>query len=406
MKKLLTVLLAALLICGSAALPRMAAAEEKTPAEYGFNTLKDVFGYESPSYSLYGDVYILVFSKDDAYYRAVADVPADVYEKLDALDFFDENYEANQKALLQDLPIRSIIDLTEALLSPEDLDALKGKTGQELTDMGFVPQGSYGFWEDGTMFYLVKGPFAYEVNFVEALEPQDNPNIPEVMAPLTVKSAAFAGVSAYATEVDFDIHGSPVWEYWEEPEAVFYEIPEIPVAESAFRTLADAFAVRGEEYSSSLSYERFALAFPLNGAYYRVEADIPEEVADQLDAIDFFDEERDEKQEALLGPLPVTRVGDLSAGIPPQEELDALKGLTGQELLDMGFDYGMGYMFGESSEMYLTWGLYEYHIYYREKVSEADDYEAILDELMQVLTVDRVEFFGLSGICSDPDLLW
>ena len=35
-----------------------------------------------------------------------------------------------------------------------------------------------------------------------------------------------------------------------------------------------------------------------------------------------------------------------------------------------------------------------------------ENYDEALDELMPTLTVEKVEFFMLSGICSDPDLNW
>ena len=99
-------------------------------------------------------------------------------------------------------------------------------------------------------------------------------------------------------------------------------------------------------------------------------------------------------------------VGNLTDGIPPQDELDVLIGLTGQDLLDMGFAYGSGYSFWDKAEMYLVQGLYEYHICFNEKVPEMENYDEALDELMPTLTVEKVEFFMPDGICSDPDLNW
>ena len=170
--------------------------------------------------------------------------------------------------------------------------------------------------------------------------------------------------------------------------------------------MADVFAAMGEAYSYSYIPERFAAAFALNDVYYRVEAELPEGMYEQIEAIDFFDETREEQLKAMLSPLPVTRVGDLTSGILTQEELDALVGLTGQDLLDMGFEYGMGYSFWDKAEMYLENGLYEYHFFFNETVPEMEDYDAALDEIMQTLTVAKAEFFQLSSVCSDPDLLW
>ena len=277
--------------------------------------------------------------------------------------------------------------------------------------MGFVPQGSYGFGDGSSFVYLDKGPFSYQIDFKEKdVELTDgDPNLAEIIRPLTVKQASFNGdLSDYATWEVFDINGGRSLEDYESfyTETVFYEIPEIPLEDSPFKTLADVFAAEGELYAFSISPDKFASAFPVDGVYYRVEAEIPADVYEKLDAIDFFDETREEQEQALLSPLPVTRVGDLSNGIPAKEELDALVGLTGQDLLEMGFEYGSGYSFWDKAEMYLVQGLYEYHVYFNEKVPEMENYDEVMDELMPTLTVEKVEFFMPAGICSDTDLVW
>ena len=72
----------------------------------------------------------------------------------------------------------------------------------------------------------------------------------------------------------------------------------------------------------------------------------------------------------------------------------------------MGFAYGSGYSFFDKAEMYLVKDLCEYHFYFNETVPEREDYDEALDEIMQGLTVAKVEFFQLSEICSDPDLAY
>ena len=326
-------------------------------------------------------------------------------------DFFDPDKDAKTKALLSDVPIRALYVLSDALLSKAELKDLKGKTGQDLLDMGFVPQGSYGFGDGVSFVFLDKGPFSYQIDFKEkdVTVTGDDPNLAEIIRPLTVKEASFNGnLSDYATQESFDITGGRSLEEYESffTAKDFYEIPEIPVEESPFKTLADVFAAMGELYSFSTAPDKFAIAFPVDGVYYRVEADIPADVYEKLDAIDFFDETRVEQEQALLGPLPVTRVGNLTDGIPPQEELDVLIGLTGQDLLDMGFEYGMGYSFWDKAEFYLEKDLFEYHVYFNEKVPEMEDYDAVLNEILASLTVDKAEISGLSNVCSDPNLIW
>ncbi len=443
MKKLLTILLAALLLLSAAACTNDQDPAETAPAETvqppaqtsasaegpkateepkaEFKTLGDIWDFESPGYGMEGDQYARVFLADGVYYRAEALIPQEVSEKLDAIDFFDEAREQKEKALLTDLPILKIYNLSEVMLSQSDLNALAGKTGQDLLDMGFVPQGSYGFNETEKISWasLDKGPFTYQVDFTEYVSVDDNPNVAEVIRPLTVKAVAWEGnLSQYATAADFDINGSPsLADYeamFEAPERVFYPIPEIPLEDSPFKTLADVYAVINQTddeggtpaYSYGMSDALFAAAFEADGACYRVEAEIPSDISAQLDAIDFFDEKRDEKYEALLSPLPVTRVGDLSACRLTPAELDALAGKTGQELLDMGFEYGSGYSFWETTQFYMDHGLFSYIVYMNEKVPEMEDYDAVLDELFRPMTVQKAEVDGITQIASDIDLFW
>ncbi len=375
------------------------------PAEC--RTIGDVMDYDSPSSGAFEDLFIYVFEADGAFYRAEADITPDIFQQMFDIDFFDPDKDQKTRDLVKDLPIKKLYNLSEVLLSQADLDALTGKTGQELLDMGFVPSGSYGFGEDVSLAYLVKGPFEYEIEFVEHVTPGEDPNVAEVIRPMTVKIGRFNSVSDYAVEHDFDLHGGPTLEEDNDVQTS-YDILEIPLEESEFKTLADAFACKWEYagYSVNETKDTFVYVFQKDGVYYRVEADMTPELDEQLDALDFFDEQYDEKMAALLGDQPIRRVANLSAGIPSQEELDALIGMTGQELLDMGFGYGSGYSFDSEAEIYLELGLYEYHFYFNEKVPKHDDYDAVLDDIMKSLTVKKAEFFRLTDVCTDPDLAY
>ena len=208
MKKVLTVLLIALLILSAAACAKNTPASSSVDLTQ-WKTLGDIWEYEFWGSVVEEGTYIRAFKAEDGYYRVETDVPQDVAEKLDAIDFFDKTGEEQEKALMKDLPIKTIINLSEVLLSQSDLDALAGKTGQELLDMGFVPQGSKGFSTQEQLSWatLEKGPFVYEVTFQEYVDVDDDPNIAAVIRPLTVKSAELVGLSQYSTEKEFDING-------------------------------------------------------------------------------------------------------------------------------------------------------------------------------------------------------
>lgn len=174
-----------------------------------WKTLGDIWEFESPTSGSEENCYIRVFEADGVYYRAEADVPQDVLEKLYTIDFFDETGEAQEKELMKDLPITKVCNLSEAMLSQSELDALAGKTGQELLDMGFVPGGSYGFsaQEQISWASMEKGPFEYEVEFHEYVDVDEDPNVAAVIRPLTVKSVTLFGISQYASGKAFDING-------------------------------------------------------------------------------------------------------------------------------------------------------------------------------------------------------
>ncbi len=220
-------MLIALLILSAAACtkntePAAPNAETAAPASSAEDLTKwktpgDIWGFESFSSGIEGDLYIRIFKTDDVYYRVETAVSQDLAEKLYAIDYFDETKEAQQKELLKDLPIQKINNLSEALFSQSELDALAGKTGQELLDMGFVPTNSYGFGtqEQVSRASMEKGPFEYEVRFKEYVDVDEDPNVAAVIRPLTVKSVTLFGVSQYSFEKDFDINGGRTLEDYE-----------------------------------------------------------------------------------------------------------------------------------------------------------------------------------------------
>ena len=286
MKKLLTILLAALLILGAAACAKKD--EPAAPASTGtelsqWKTLGDVWAFESPSYGCEESRYVRLFTVDGLFYRADAALTEEQFQQLMDIDIFDPEAEQKTKALVAELPIEHLYTLTDVLLSQAELDALKGKTGQELLDMGFVPQGSYGFSEAEKISWasLDKGPFEYKIDFVEQLTVKGDPNVAEVIRPLTVKAAAWeGGLSEYAMAADFDLHGGrSLADYeamFEEPEQIFYSIPEIPLEDSPFKTLADVYAVLNQtndeggtpSYSSGVSETMYAAAFEKKNAAF------------------------------------------------------------------------------------------------------------------------------------------
>jgi len=171
-----------------------AAQETQTPEaadNAGFHTMADVFAYDSDNYAFGDDYYIYVFEKDGIIYRATAKFPTDVSEKVAAIDIFDEQYDAKVREAVAPLEIEKLDNLTEMIPPQEELDALVGKTGQDLLDAGWT---IWSYQLDIMEFGLHHGPFAFTVVFDGELEMTDSFDEYAAIAPLTIKSVTYDGI--------------------------------------------------------------------------------------------------------------------------------------------------------------------------------------------------------------------
>jgi hypothetical protein len=146
---------------------------------------------------------VYAFKYGDKYYRVIADISGDVEQAYMDVDIVKEGYEDKQNEILAPIEITSIEDLNEQILSQDDLDALAGKTGQELVDDGWTYQGSYML--DSMEVYMCYGPFQYIVVFDGSVEggDQDDFDIQAATKDLKVKSAEFSSLGD-ATEIEDD----------------------------------------------------------------------------------------------------------------------------------------------------------------------------------------------------------
>lgn len=177
MKKVISILLAIVLsvtmlaACGNSgngsgsgsASGAGSATDEKAVIE-SLTTLGDAIALESSEKqtAVYDGKAIYAFKLGDTYYRVRASIsPEDEQAYMD-IDYMDDDYEEQQKKILSPLVIDQIDDLSLQMLSQEELDALVGKTGQDLQDAGWTYSGhdleTMEFWMD-------YGPFDYTVTF-------------------------------------------------------------------------------------------------------------------------------------------------------------------------------------------------------------------------------------------------
>ncbi len=104
------------------------------------------------------------------------------------------------------------------------------------------------------------------------------------------------------------------------------------------KTLADVYAIESDDFMEAYDPEYYACYYSADGVYTRVAADMPEGLYDQIDAISYEDETRDEQVKELLGPVEIKQVDDISALRPSDEACAELVGMTAKELQDAGYE--------------------------------------------------------------------
>lgn len=199
MKKTIAMLLISLMAmslltgCGAGGSSSPAAASGAEAADtLPFQTVGDVLSYEENRQYAYDETsFVYAFELDGTCYRAVAELTPEVSKALNELDILDESHDEKMAELVSPLEISRLDNLTEQMPSQEELDALVGKTGQELLDNGWT---SGGYNLDEGEFWLNKGAYAYTVTFNETVEQTEDFDEYEAIAPLTVKSVTCTGI--------------------------------------------------------------------------------------------------------------------------------------------------------------------------------------------------------------------
>lgn len=168
-----------------------------------WKTLGDALAHDSGTNSSAGwngERYVTVFSAGDSVVRVVAKLDPQSYEKLEALDMTQADYEQKFMEVMGGLELESAEDLTEQKLSKEELDAYVGKTAQDLANDGFTFESYWMYGGNETGVTMAKGPLAYNVTFnVTISDSQTEDNGASVMGS-TVVAMEYAGASMNATD--------------------------------------------------------------------------------------------------------------------------------------------------------------------------------------------------------------
>ena len=158
--------------------------------------------------STYAKAYVYVFEHEGVFWRLTAELNAEESAALSELDILAEDYAEKEKELLAPLAVTKCENLNPMMLSEEEMNALVGKTGEDLLNDGWTAGNYYNL--DDMEFNLEYSPFSYNVVFeaVEKLENTDDFDELEAIRPLKIKSVVFGGVGGSATDLP---------EYYEAP---------------------------------------------------------------------------------------------------------------------------------------------------------------------------------------------
>ena len=174
-----------------------------------------------------------------------------------------------------------------------------------------------------------------------------------------------------------------------------------PAGSSEEHVELDSVTALGEllglpNYGTAAYEDRYIYAFEQDGDIYRAVAKMPAEVSRAVFELDFDDADYTEKLSELISPLPVDRIDNLSAGLPTQEELDALVGKSGEELLNDGWHcWSWNY---DSMEFSMDHGVYSYNVVFEGAADKSADFT---EEALKPLTVKSVTCTGVG----DPTAL-
>jgi hypothetical protein len=178
-------------------------------------------------------------------------------------------------------------------------------------------------------------------------------------------------------------------------------------AVAALQTMGDVMALEGaEEYGYMMKKLSYIYVFKYNDIYYRIIADVPQDISDEIWNLDSFnDDAYEEKYNELVSWIPIDHIEDLSSAIPTQEELDSLIGMTGEDLLAAG--WYISYYIEETGEVVMGYTPYAFTVVFDGDVEIDEDSEEDFDiivearnEAIRPLTVVSVTYFRIGDALS------
>ena len=172
----------------------------------------------------------------------------------------------------------------------------------------------------------------------------------------------------------------------------------------SWTTLGDALKTATGSLSWGSSDKYFVCTFEAGDALVRVVGEMEDGINEKLGETDFFADDYDKQVTDVVGGLKLVSAQDLSGNILSQEEIDALVGKTGQELLDDGFTFSSYYMYGGEEtganfeRDYIGYDL-TFSTSITEETADSDDQGDSLKDAV----VTAAEYIGPSDGAIDPE---
>lgn len=212
MKKIIAVLLVVLMLC------TLCTSFAEDAAEPQFSTVAQALEADEEAFFGWNNRnYVAIVKMEDRFIRVVAAVDEAVLEKYDAIEAtidYDNiedflRIDAEMDELGKSLPVAYTEDVTGAILSQAELDALAGKSVSELEEEEYTLESYYTNDITGeVIFELAYGMFRYECVMNESIETYQLFYETDELGKLTVKSAKFCNYSSNVLDLRFHADGT------------------------------------------------------------------------------------------------------------------------------------------------------------------------------------------------------
>ena len=163
MKKLITILMTAGMLCG------LSGCWKKEARNVPYATFGDAQTamQDDPIYNPVTEntTVLAACSKDGRYYQVTGTLSEEEKKEMDSLDVFRDDYDEKRSGLLAGVKITEAFDFTDRILSADQCAAYAGKQVQALKDDGFTISGWF-FSNEGASVFADKDNLQYTAEVI------------------------------------------------------------------------------------------------------------------------------------------------------------------------------------------------------------------------------------------------